>query len=204
MTTVIMMKQILIHPLDFFHDIQEPNRLKWSQGILLIFLTFLARMGSLLLIGYHFETREAYEISYGHELIWIVVPWLTWCIANWSVSTILDGEGKFKELLIGSAFCLSPYILFIIPLTLLTNILALSEDAVYLVMTMFIFAWSGLLILIKLKVLHDFEVGKLIFITFITILAVGIIWFLGILLYGLLSQFVIFFFDIFKEIRFRV
>jgi|SRR5690606_17819856 len=198
------MKQVMAHPLDFFYELQNPSRLKWSHGVILILLAFVARMASLLLVGYHFETREAYQISYGHELIWIVVPWITWCVANWSVSTILDGEGKFKEIFVGSAYCLAPYIVFIIPITLLTNVIALSEGEFYRTLSMFVFAWVGLLILIKVKVLHDFELGKLIFITFITLLAVAIIWFLGILLYGLLSQFISFFFDIFKEIRFRL
>jgi hypothetical protein len=203
-TIVHMMRQVLTHPLDFFYDIQKPNYLKWSQGFLLILLAFLARMGSLLLVGYHFETREAYEISFIFEFIWIFIPWITWCVANWSVSTISDGEGKFKEILVGSAFCLTPYILFIIPITLVTNIIALSEAEIYTFSTTFVFAWVGLLILIKVKVLHDFELGKLTLIVFLTILAVGIIWFIGILLYGLLSQFISFFFDIYKELRFRL
>src|SRR5690606_19179703 len=159
------MKQVMAHPLDFFYELQNPSRLKWSHGVILILLAFVARMASLLLTGYHFQTREAYQISYGHELIWIVVPWLTWCLANWSVSTILEGEGKFKEILVGSAYCLVPYIVLIIPITLLTNVLALNEGTFYGALLSFTFAWSGLLFLIKQKVLHDFELGKLVFIT---------------------------------------
>ncbi|MBD2867803.1 YIP1 family protein [Paenibacillus arenilitoris] len=204
MTLVYMIRQVLAHPLDYFQDIQQPNRLKWSYGFLLVFIAFLARMGSLLLLGYHYETREAYEISYAYEFVWILVPWLTWSAANWSVSTILEGEGKFKEILVGSAFCLVPYIVLIIPVTLLTNVLSLSEGNLYSLMTTLIFGWVALLLLIKLKVLHDFELGKLVFITLLTLLAMAVIWFIGILLYGLLSQFLSFFFDVFKEIRFRL
>lgn len=204
MTIVRMSWQLLAHPLNFYHDIQEPQRLKWRHGFLLIFIVYLAKMASLMLMGYHFQTREAYQISYVHELIWIVIPWLTWCLANWSVSSILEGEGKFKEIMVGSAYCFVPYIVLIIPITLLTNVLSLNESSFYNAMTSFTFAWVGLLFLIKLKVLHDFELGKLIFITFLTLLGMGIIWFVGILLYGLLSQFISFFFDIFEEIRFRL
>jgi len=202
--TVQMMRQVLFKPLDFFYDIQEPNRLKWSQGFILILMAFIARMASLLLVGYHFEARAPYQISYFHEFIWILVPWITWCLANWSVSTILDGEGKFKELFVGSAFCLVPYIIFIIPITLMTNVLALSEESFYNSATVLILCWVGLLILIKVKVLHDFELGKLILITFFTLLGMAIIWFIGILLYGLINQFISFFLDLFKEIRFRL
>ncbi|MBO1005133.1 YIP1 family protein [Pseudogracilibacillus auburnensis] len=204
MSTMQMMRQILARPLDFFQDIQEPGQLKWSQAFLLILLTYMVRMGSLLMLGYHFETREPYQISYFHEFVWIFIPWITWCLANWSVSTILDGEGKFKEIFVGSAFCLMPYILLSIPLTLLTNIFALSEATIYTSSVTFIFVWVGLLILIKVKVLHDFELGKLVLITFLTLLGMAIIWFIGILLYGLINQFISFFLDLFKEVRFRL
>ena len=98
------------------------------------------------------------------------MPWITWCLANWSVSTILEGEGKFKEILSGSAFCLVPYIIFSIPITLLTNVFALSEATIYSSLSIAILCWVGLLILMKVKVLHDFELGKLVFITFLTLL----------------------------------
>lgn len=203
MTLVQLTRLILRHPIDFFHEIKNSDHLKWSHGLLLILLTYLARMISLIIVGYHFETRETYEISYVHEFVWIFVPWITWCMANWSVSSILDGEGKFKEIVVGSAFCLTPYILLVIPITLLTNVFSLSESGVYNLLFSFMVAWVILLILIKLKVLHDLELGKLTLILFLTIIAVGIIWFIGILLYGLLNQFISFFLNIFKELRLR-
>ena len=58
-----MMRQVLFHPRDFFDDIQEPGILKWSQGLSLVFLAYLVRMG-ILLVGYHFEAREPYQISF--------------------------------------------------------------------------------------------------------------------------------------------
>ncbi len=199
-----MMQQIMMHPIDFFRDLQHPERVRWMDGLLLLFLAYIVRMASLLLIGYHFESREPYEISYLHEFIWLFIPLLTWCVSNWSVSTILDGEGKFKEILVGTCYCLVPYIIFSIPLSLITNIIALNESFLYVSTANLIYIWVGWLILCKMKILHDFELGKLIWITFITILGVLIIWFIGILLFGLMSQFINFFFDILKELRFRM
>ncbi len=204
MNTIHMMRKVLAHPFDFFYDIQTPGQLKWSQGFILIILAYLARMASLVLVGYHFETREPYQISYFHEFIWIFVPWITWSISNWGVSTILDGEGEFKEIFVGSAFCLVPYILFIIPITLLTNILALSEQSFYIVLSNFVLIWVGWLLLLKIKVVHDFEVGKMLWITVITLIGMAIIWFVGILLFGLINQFINFILDLFKEVRFRL
>jgi hypothetical protein len=201
MTILRMMRQVLRHPYDFYYDIQEPGRLKWHQGIIVVLLTFVAKMASILITGYAFETREPYQISSIHEFIWIVVPWLTWCISNWGVSAILDGEGKFKEVFVGSAFALVPYVLFIIPVTLLTNILTLGEGSTYHFLNAAIICWVAWLFLVKVKIVHDFEPGKLIMITLLSLLGIAIIWFIGILLFGLMNQFVNFFVDMVKELK---
>lgn len=204
MNTIRMMKQVLVHPYDFYQDIQEPGRLRWSQGIVLILLVYAARMLSIILTSYTFQTREPYEISYVHEFIWIVVPWLTWCISNWGVSAILDGEGKFKEVFIGSVFAMVPYMLFIVPIALLTNLLSFSEQSLYSSLTMITFCWMGWLLIVKVKIIHDFELGKLIWITLISLLGMAIIWFIGILMYGLINQLINFVFDLIKEMKFRL
>jgi hypothetical protein len=204
MNTIRMMRQVLFHPYDFYYEIQEPGRLKWSQGIALILLAFAARMLSILVTSYTFQTREAYEISYVYEFIWITVPFVTWSISNWGVSTILDGEGKFKEVFVGAAFALVPYILFIVPIAILTNVLSFSEQTMYSALTSFTFIWVGWLLLAKVKILHDFEIGKLILIIFISLLGMAIIWFIGILMYGLMNQLTNFSIDLIKEIRFRM
>ena len=64
--------------------------------------------------------------------------------------------------------------------------------------------WVILLMLIKVKTLHDFEIGKVFWITVLTLIGVFIIWFVGIILYGLIDEFVQFIFNLFQEINFRM
>jgi hypothetical protein len=204
MNMIWMMRQVLAHPVDFYEDIQQPGRLKWSYGVMLILLAFAARMISIMVTGFEFQTREPYEISYVKEFIWILLPWLTWSISNWGVSAIMDGEGKFKEVLVGSAFAMVPYIVLSVPLALLATVLTLSEKSIYSFLTITIFVWVGLLLLIKVKVVHDFEFGKLTWITVISLIGVAIVWFISILMFGLANQFVNFILDLIKELRFRM
>jgi hypothetical protein len=202
MNTLQMAKRVLFHPVEFFEDIQ--GRGKWHQALIIIGLSILARFASLMLVGFHYENKEAFEISIIIEALWIVVPWLTWTIANWGVSTILDGEGKFKDIFVGSAFTLMPYIVLIVPLALLSNVLSYSEKSFYTGVTWFVYLWVIFLILMKVKVIHDFEIKKMVSITFLTILGMFIIWFIGLLIFGLVNQTINFVVDIFKEITFRM
>lgn len=203
MNTLGLIRKVLVHPFDFYQEIQRPGKIKWIQGAMLVVLTFVARMISIVITGYAYQTREPHEISIFHEFIWIVVPWFTWCVANWAVSTILDGEGKFKEIFVGSAFALVPYMLFIIPVTLLTLVLSLDESSIYTFFSRLLLIWVGWLFLLKVKIIHDFSAKKVVFITVISLIGIGIIWFVGILLFGIANQFVTFVIDLIKEMRLR-
>ncbi|OZB94306.1 YIP1 family protein [Paenibacillus sp. XY044] len=203
MNTLQLIRQVIVHPIDFFYDIQNPKRISWLQGVLLILLLFVAKMLSLIVMGYAFETRQPYEISWVYEFMWIIVPWGAYCVSNWAVSTILEGEGKFKEIFVGSAFALAPYILFIVPVTLLTNILSLDEQSIILFLSNLLLVWCGWLLLVKIKVLHDFELGKMVGIALLTVIGMVIMLFVLILMYGLINQFCSFILDLIKEVRFR-
>jgi hypothetical protein len=201
--TFQLMKQVLTHPFNFYHDIQEPKKIRWMDAIIVIALAFIAKVISIVVTGYAFQTREAYEVSYLQEFVWLVVPWLTWSIANWGVSAILDGEGKFKEVFVGSAFALVPYVVMIVPITLLTNLLALDENSIYSFLINVAIYWSAWLLLIKVKVLHDFEPWKVIWISILSIIGIAIIWFIGILLFGLMNQLINFLTELWQELNFR-
>ncbi|NIK79595.1 hypothetical protein FHS15_004756 [Paenibacillus castaneae] len=201
--TFRLMRQVIVHPIDFFHDIQEPGRVKWLQALFIVGLAYIAKMVAILITGYAFQTREPYEISFLNEFIWIVVPLFTWTVSNWAVSAILDGEGKFKEVFVGSAFALVPYAIFIVPITLLTNILALDESSMYTFLIHFTLFWVGWLLLLKVRIVHDFELVKMVWITLLSIVGILIIWFVGILLFGLINQLINFVVDMFKEVNFR-
>ncbi|URN92510.1 MAG: YIP1 family protein [Candidatus Pristimantibacillus lignocellulolyticus] len=203
MNPFVMMHRIIFKPFDFFEDIQSPGIIRIRQAIVLVLCAYIARIISIYSLGFAYETREAYQISILQEAIWILVPWLTWCIAHWAVSAILDGEGKFKEIVYGSAFALVPYIVFIIPVTLLSQILALDESGMINFFTFVIYAWVIWLFILKVKILHNFDLPKTLFIAFLSIVAVFILWFICVLLFGLANQFLNFLLDMVKELRLR-
>lgn len=202
MSTVRLAKLALLHPIQFFEDIQE--RAKWHHAFVMIGLAIFAHFLSLTFSGFLFQTREPYQISIFIEALWIVVPWLTWSVTNWGVSTIMDGEGKFKQIFVGSSFTLMPYIALSVPVALASNLLSKSEASIYNGLESFIFVWVVFLILLQVKIIHDFTFGKMLWIAFLTIVGMFIIWFIGLLLYGLINQSIQFLIGIYKEINYRL
>ena len=203
MNTIRMAKNVLLHPHDFFYDIQFIGKAKIVSAVIVILLTVAVRVVSLMTTGFPFQTREPYQISVFLQAVWIIVPWLTWAVANWGVSAIIDGEGKFVDVLSASAFAFVPYIVFMPPVAALTNVLALSETMIVAGVTWGVYAWVALLLLIKVKVVHDFEPGKVVWVTLLTIAGMFVVWFIGLLLFGLINQAFSFVIGLYKELSFR-
>ncbi|MCQ6563116.1 YIP1 family protein [Paenibacillus mendelii] len=204
METLKMAKNMLLHPIDFFYDLQDAGRARVSRGFIMIGVVIVIRLLSLSISGFLFQPREAYMISPFTEALTILILWLSWSIANWGVSSMQEGEGKFKEILVGSAYALTPYIVLTIPLSLLTNLLSKSEKSVYLFFFFGMIVWVALLLLMQIKILHDYELPKLVLVTFLTIVGMLIIWFVIIMVYGLANQAVNFALGLIKEINYRI
>ncbi|HEY0827467.1 MAG TPA: YIP1 family protein [Bacilli bacterium] len=197
------MARILRKPTDFYYEIQNSPRSLYYDIMVLIGLAIAVRIISLRYLGFSFQTKEPYEISFFIEAGTIIVLWLSWVVANWAVSVILDGEGEFKHILVSSAFALTPFIVFTVPLTLLTNFMSLEESGFYFLCRNIIILWVILLLLIQVKEIHDFENMKIIWIFVLTVISMFIIWFTCFLVFGLLYQTFNFIVGIVRELNYR-
>ncbi len=204
MNIIQLGRNALLHPLDFFYDIQFKGNSKVIGAIIIILLAVAVRVLSLMATGFSFQTKEPYQISVLMQAVWIIVPWLLWSISNWGVSTIIDGEGKFIDVLSGSAFVFVPYVCFMLPVAVVSNFMTLSESLIIGGATWFIYLWVAFLVLTKTKIIHDFELSKTIWITILTIIGMFVIMFIGLLIFGLVNQAISFIIDLYKEMSFRL
>ena len=129
---------------------------------------------------------------------------LLWSAANWSITSLTDGEGKFKEIFMANCYAFMPLILFLIPAALFSNILAEGEGAFYFMLMQIALMWFLALGFIGMVTVHGFTVGKAIFTLFLTFIALLIIVFLISLVMMLWQQVVVFFFSVYTEIIFRL
>jgi hypothetical protein len=133
-----------------------------------------------------------------------VVLFFTWCIANWSLTTLMDGKGKLKDIYMATAYALTPYPLIRIPLIFLSHVITWDESAIYLTFQRLSTYWCALLIVCAMMMIHDFTFGKAIFTCLATIVAMMIIIFLIIMFFSLITQSFGYFVSLYKEIAFRL
>jgi hypothetical protein len=137
------------------------------------------------------------------DIIFIVATLILFCVANWSVTSLTDGEGRFKDILMAVCYAMTPLVLTIIPATIISNFLAADETGLfYLLMSVGVFYFI-LLVFAGLITVHNYGAIKALLTVLLTFVAILVIVFLLTLLFTLWQQLYGFVYSVYLEISFR-
>lgn len=116
---------VIMHPFDGFWDLKHEKRGSVRGALCIVALTVVSVMYNKVGSAYLFGGGNQINLLY--PIMIVVAPLLLWCVANWCLTTLFDGEGRFKDIFIATSYALLPIPLIFIPTTILTNFLSLSE-----------------------------------------------------------------------------
>jgi hypothetical protein len=108
--------------------------------------------------------------------------------SNYLIATITNGEGFFKDVYLATAHALIPYIILTPILAIISNGLTYNEWIVYQLLDGLRYLWSGILIILMIKEVHNYDVKALIKNLFLTLFTMMMLVFIGFLLYVLTAQ----------------
>ncbi len=191
------------HPFDGFWDLKHEQRGSVRGGLTIMGITILAFFYQSIGRGYIFNPRDTYS-SIITQILSITVPVLLWCIGNWCLTTLFEGEGSFKDIFIATTYSLAPLPLLVIVSTILTNVLTAQEGSMINLLVTFGYIWVAILLFFGTLVTHDFSLSKNVLIVIFTIVAMAVIMFVAILFSSLLVKMVTFVISIFTEIGNRM
>jgi hypothetical protein len=128
---------------------------------------------------------------------------LLFCVANWSVTSLTNGEGKLKEIFMAICYAMTPLVLTIAPAAIISNFLTTEEAGFYFMVLFIGMAYFLFLAFVGLVTVHNYSPSKAIFTVVLTFLALLIIVFLLALLLTLWQQVLNFINSVYNEIIFR-
>lgn len=200
----VFMFRFIKHPADSFYYIKKDLRGSLLFAFLLYAWVVIARILALYVTGFVFSTYPSPSyIRVDTEITYTVLPLLLWNAANYLVSTISDGEGRLRDVVIGSAYSLFPYALFALPIALLSNVLTLNEIFIYRFSTQIMWAWTGLMLFIMVKEVHNYSFSETVKNILTTLFTVAMFLLTGYILYVLFGQLYEFIHTIVQEVGLR-
>lgn len=192
---------ILFKPVDAFYAVKQ-YREKINSGytLLLYLLAFLAQYVYISIVHYPMNNMRPVETNIILEFVKLILPVLVWVVASYGITTILDGESKISDIFHSSALCMVPFIILKPLLGVVSNLMSQEEAGLFNLLKAAIIIWMVSLLFLGLLKMNDYTLSKAIGITIISIIAMLIICAVGLLIYALSSQLVLFFSDIAREI----
>ncbi|MCQ6560710.1 YIP1 family protein [Paenibacillus mendelii] len=194
----------MLHPFNGFWEMKFENkgRVKVAVGIvlLLVIVTIIKRQYSAFIVN----NNNLSDLNSIDELKYILLPFLLWCVSNWSLTTLMDGEGKFKEIVMATGYALMPLVILYIPQVLYSQVITGEESSFYYLLDAIALIWFVGLLFVGTMTVHQYTAGKTIVTMVLTLVVIGILIFLGVLFFSMMQQMINFVTSIYNELAFRV
>lgn len=200
---LIFLFKFFRHPIDSFYYLKKKRYASVLSATILYVLLIVEYIYSRFYTGFIFNTVSSDANLFG-ELLLLVVPLALFIVVNYLVSTINDGEGRLKDIYIGTIYSLAPFLVFSPILTLLSNVLTYNEAFVYIFSIRIIYAWCLIILFIMLKEIHNYTFSDTIRNIFVTLFGMVIMLLVVFIVFVLIDQVYDFVYSIIKEAVLRV
>ena len=195
---------VITHPFDGFWDLVHEKRGTMAAAHTFLFLFLIIRVLKLMLTNFQFISAPVQYINVLEEMGSLLLPFIVLCIANWAMTTLFEGKGRFKDIYMAMCYALVPYSLLQLPMTFISNALAYDEGSFYSVIMSLAVVWCVFLVFVGLMEVHDYGPGKTFIFMIVTVVGGLIIIFLVLVFFSLLSDALAYFISLYREIVYRL
>ena len=194
----------LSHPMDGYYWIRHRENGSVPIAILLVILFSFSFSMNRRYASFVVNDIDPRTVDSLTELGGILMLFAVLCVGNWSITCLMNGEGRMKDIVIAVGYATLPLILTFIPVTLFSQFVAENEEAFYSVILGVGIAYAAIMLLMGIMQVHNYTLGKTLLTLFLTLIAAFIIIFLGLLIVDLINQVITFFQSIYTELIFRL
>jgi uncharacterized membrane protein (GlpM family) len=201
---LLFLKRFIRHPIDSMYDIRRDKDGSVLSATILYLIGFIIFTVNFMGRGFIFNYVDARNISYSFIMSLFLLPCALWVAANYMVSSINEGEGRFKDVYIATAYSLAPYIIFMPFVIALSYVVTLNEAFILSFAALVIWVWVAVILFLGLKEIHNYEIKEVIknillslFLMFVAVIIYSIV-------YMLWDQLIEFVFTFIKEVAYNV
>lgn len=195
---------ILRHPFDGFWEMKYTGRGSVGMAIALMVLYFVVIIIDHQARSFMFNPYYNTALDLMYQLRVFLLPVALFLVSNWSITTLMDGKGTFRDIFMMLGYSFQPLILFQLASTLLTHVLSLNEEAYLVIFQGIGVAWFCIMAFIGIMEIHEYTFAKAIVTLILTVIAAVIVAFICLLFFSLIQEIAGFVYSIYREITMRM
>lgn len=195
---------ILTHPIDGFYEMKSNNQGRLS--VATVFFLILSVLGIIefTYTGFLFNMTNPDTFKMIRSMFVAVSPFLIFIVGNWSITSLMDGKGKLKEIYMVTGYSFFPLIVLRLANIFLSNYFTLDEAFFYYGIATAGYILMFIMIFMGIRSVHEYSVMRAVSTVILTFLAMAVIAFLGLLAISLAQQISVFIETIIKELNLRL
>ena len=191
------------HPMDGFYWIRHKDQGSVPIAILLVIAFSLCFSLNRISANFIVNDIEPTTVDSLEELSGVLLLYGLLCVANWSITCLMNGEGRMKDIAIAIGYGCAPMIPAFLLATGMSHFITEEEAAFYSMIIGIGIAYGAILVLIGIMQVHNYTLSKTLQTLLLTFVAVLIIIFVALLLADLIGQVINFIRSLYIEIIFR-
>ena len=192
------------HPADGYYEIRHRERGSVPVAVLLVILFSLSFSINRTAASFIVNDVDPLDVNSLTELFAVLLLYGLFCVGNWSITCLMEGEGRLKDIAIAIGYAMTPMIVCFNLGTIVSQFVAQNEEAFYFMILGIGIAYGLFMMLIGIMQVHNYTFGKTLVTIFLTFIAMFIIIFVILLFMDLITQCYSFFYIIYQELIFRM
>lgn len=194
---------VIFHPFDGFWDLKREHRGSLAAALTFVLITIATLTIEKQNTGFLFNPNRLQDLNVTVDIVTVVLLYVLWVVANWCLTSLMDGEGTMKDIAIATGYAIFPIILIRLPMVVVSHMLTSSEGSFYYVFSAVSYIWAGFLLFCSTMITHQYSIAKTLITIVLTIVGMCIIMFIGLLFFSVIQQMIGFGTTIYTELRFR-
>lgn len=195
---------LLFHPFDGFWDLKHEKRGTVRAAFIFLAVWFLVNILSHIGTGFLFNPEYDVPLNIFKEFRSVFLLFILFCVGNWSVTTLMDGKGKFSDIVQVYGYASLPMSLLGLANLLLSHFLTTTGIVYYSMVTALSWIWFAVLLFIGIMSVHDYSFIKTVGTLILTLAAMLIMIFIAMVFYNIFSILLSFVLSAYKEISIRI
>lgn len=195
---------ILSNPIESFYEIRYRDKGSVPLAVVCVFALSALFTINRIYAGFVVNSVNPRMIDGIAEMTAIFVILGLFCVGNWAITCLMEGEGRMRDIVTVAGYAMLPVVLFLGPATIVSNFVSLEEAAFYQIILGFGIVWTVILLLVGVMTVHNYTLFKTLVTMVLTFVTMLILVFLGLLVMDLLNQMYGFVYSIYTELIFRV
>ncbi len=195
---------VLRHPIEEFWEMKRVQKGSTSTAILLVAVLFLVTLFDRQARSFMHNPAYNTPLDIFYELRMLLLPGILFVVANWSVTTLMDGKGTIREIFWAVGYSLQPLIIIRVVVPLLSYALSLDDNAYLKIVEVLGWIWFGMMLYIAISQIHEYSLGKTFVTLLLTAVAAMIIVVICLLFFSLIQELAGFVYSIYREMFLRI